>query len=204
MRVGAYHSKASKRNGFSLVELMIVLAIICVIAGMSYPNLQSYLANYRIAGDARKIASQLALARMRSAGDFNQERVNIDQVNGTFEMDVCTKGGGASGWTNENGAAGVFALSPGVSFGFGTITTPANLATVYQTSIAQTAPITFNSRGIPIILAGDCLAGNPTPTGNNFIYLSGQGGLFYAVSVNPGGKITVLQYSGSNWLPAGY
>jgi prepilin-type N-terminal cleavage/methylation domain-containing protein len=202
---GAYHPKWSRRRGFSLLELTIVLGIICVIAAMSYPSLQAYLKNYRVAGDAKRIASQIALARMRSAGDFNQERVNIDQTGGTFEMDACTKSTGV--FTNENGA--VFPLSAGVSFGYGNTTTPAN---PNQPSIAQTPSITFNSRGIPINLTGvACSNGcslppvcTATATGNNAIYLAGDGSLFYAVTVNIVGKIDVWRYVGSTWQKAGY
>jgi Tfp pilus assembly protein FimT len=187
------------------LELIVVVAIICVIAAIAYPNLQVYLNNYRIAGDANRIASQIALARMRSAGDFNEERVNINQTGRTFEMDVCTKSTGT--WTIDSGT--VLPLSAGVSFGYGNISTPANPS---QTSIAQATPITFNSRGIPIALTGlSCNNGCFSPptcgvatNAQNAIYLSGTGSLYYAVTVNASGKIDVWRYSGSTWQKAGY
>jgi len=184
---------------------MIVVAVICVVGAIIYPNLQSYLKYYRISGDARRIASQVALARMRSAGNFSQARINIDQTTSpqTFELDVCNGGT----FANDNGVA-KYQLSPGITFGFGSITTRAE--PTYQATIAQTAPVTFNSRGIPVVLSGASCSANvcsaactAMPTGANAIYLAGDGGLYYAVTVNPGGKTSVWRYSGSAWQKAG-
>ena len=43
-----------KQNGFSLIELLIVIAIIGILAGIAYPNYQEYVARARRA-DAKTV-----------------------------------------------------------------------------------------------------------------------------------------------------
>jgi hypothetical protein len=37
-------------------------------------------------GDARAIASQVALARVRAAADFTQAQINFNLANGTYQL----------------------------------------------------------------------------------------------------------------------
>ena len=53
----------SSSHGFSLVELLVIIAIIAIIAGISLPNLLSMRAKSSVRADARDVHSTLRLAQ---------------------------------------------------------------------------------------------------------------------------------------------
>ena len=58
-----------KNNGFSLVELMVVVAIIAIIAGVAYPSYRGYISEtYRAQAVADLKRCALALERFYSNG----------------------------------------------------------------------------------------------------------------------------------------
>lgn len=60
-----FHFKLSTFNrfGFSLLELLVVLAIMALLTAMSAPAISGYLKGARLKGGARQIASTLRMAR---------------------------------------------------------------------------------------------------------------------------------------------
>lgn len=60
------HTRMYKSEaGFSLVELLIVVALIVIMAGIALPNLSGYLRLYKIRGTAQQVAGQLQQARSK-------------------------------------------------------------------------------------------------------------------------------------------
>ena len=53
-------------RGFSIVEMVIVVAIVGVLAAVAFPNIAQYTKNYRIRGAAQEVAGELQAARSKA------------------------------------------------------------------------------------------------------------------------------------------
>jgi prepilin-type N-terminal cleavage/methylation domain-containing protein len=179
--------RSDLQHGFSIIELAIVLTIVAIIATIAIPLFSKTMSAFRASSDARSLASQLALTKMRAANGFTQARLNCDLTANSCQMEICTSKGASAcnAYTAEGGA---LALSQNSSFGFGTITTPAGS----QTSIQNTAQIVFNSRSLPVDSTG-------APNGNYALYLANNNGDRYAVTVYASGRVAVWRYNGGAW-----
>jgi Tfp pilus assembly protein FimT len=179
----------TKRNqcGFSSIELAMVVVILAIIASVAIPVTMTIMRAARASADARAIANQLALAKMRAADGFTQSRLNCNLAGNSCQLELCTSKG-ASACTTFSSEGGPVLLSTGTSFGFGSITTPAGS----QTSIQNSSQTLFNSRSLPIDNSG-------APTGNYAIYLNNQTSQ-YAVSVYASGRVAVWRYGSGTWI----
>lgn len=92
------HSHPNIQTGFTLVELMIVVAIVAVLASVGGIALNSQMPKYRLRGDTKAIASSLMLARMKATSTGLQYRIefNLDASPQEYRLQ---RGGS---WSNES------------------------------------------------------------------------------------------------------
>jgi Tfp pilus assembly protein FimT len=167
-----------------MMELMTVTAVLMLSAGLATFGLQSFMRSYRAQSDARSIASQVSMARMRASSAFRDTRVVFDLAARTYQMQVMVDRV-AGTWTNEGGA---YFLSPDVTFGTGGAP---NFTDVKEPGMVQQPQnIQFNTRSIPVVGL------TPTPYA---IYVTNSAGLTYAVTVSQTGRVTMLEYVESQW-----
>lgn len=55
----------NRQAGFSLIELLTVIAIIGILAAMAFPAISRYMKNYQIEGGAQQVLSEVQLARTK-------------------------------------------------------------------------------------------------------------------------------------------
>ena len=186
-------------RGFSLLEMMMVVALLGVLTVIAVPMSGNTLKYLKLSGDARELANLTAVAKMRAAAKFTQSRVFIDLNGREFRVETFRKANPTAvppvvaGWETEGGLT---SLSSTVVFGYGTVATPPpnTQTTIGQApacltdagvAIANTACIIFNSRGIPIEDTG-------SPTGLYAIYVNDGIGI-YGITIAATGFIRTWQ-----------
>ena len=180
-------------RGFSLVELMMVVAIMGVLVAITVPMSGNTIRYLKLSGDARELANATAVAKMRAAAKFTQARLFVDIGGRAFYIQTFDKSSGT--WTTEGGST---SLSSTVNYGFGPVASPPpnTQTTIAQASacmdtasppaaIASTACVIFNSRGIPIDDTG-------SPTGMDAIYVT-DGTSVYGITIAATGFIRTWQ-----------
>jgi type II secretion system protein H len=93
----------TKRRGFTLVELMIVIAVIGVLATMSAPSLFHNMADYKLNGTVRAIFATLQYARMcaASAGKEYRVRFFLDNTPQGYRLEQGNHFSGSDSWATR-------------------------------------------------------------------------------------------------------
>jgi type II secretory pathway pseudopilin PulG len=150
-----------------MIEMLVVLAITGIMAAMALPSLRPAAQGDRLLGDARTLAHNMSLAKMRAAASFTRTRLRVDISARQYSIERWN----GTGWESDGESQ---VLSSGVSFGHSGITQapPHTQTTIGEhlecydnasppVAISGTQCVVFNSRGVPINpLTSDALGGN--------------------------------------------
>jgi len=92
-----------RRRGITVIELVIVLAIVAILTVLVVPNLGGWVQHYRIKGVVRHIVSQMELAKIKALKNNLEYRVYFDKTIGTFELQRGNRPAMSPSWIREAG-----------------------------------------------------------------------------------------------------
>lgn len=175
------------RRGFTLVELMITVALIGIVGLVSAPGLLGALPTYRVNAAAKVLATEVNLARMRAIAKNKVHQLDFDVAN----QDIDVK--------EDN--SGTLSLVKNISFAdrFEAVTLGYKTGTLGLDGAAITSAVAFGT-------ASSAQAGvrpNGMLTGSGVFYLiptadvSSRSDRMRAVEVSRAGRVTVYQYDTS-------
>jgi len=82
------HKSRIRRDetGFTMVEVMVVIGIIAIAAGVAIPSISSFIPNYRVKSAAQDLYSNMQLAKMEAV-KTNSSRTVTFNANGYVKAD---------------------------------------------------------------------------------------------------------------------
>lgn len=194
---------AFRAEGFSLVELLVVLSIVIIAAALCIPQIMEAVYGARLRATASDLAGFMQDARSLAAKNNQIYDIKYTTISGDTAayIDVNQNGTYVSGDPvvvfnrGVTPAAGVPSGSGGQPSPY-VLTTDTTSGTPYD----NTATLAFNQRGLPCKYDNSttpptCL----TPAATYFVYyLNGAPG-WSAVLVTKAGRTRVLIWNGSSW-----
>ncbi len=169
-------------KGFTLIEVIIAMAIMGIMAAMVTPNFLSWVANYNLKAAANELHSNMQFARINAVKQNKEWAVVFDTVNGIYY--VCSDNVDGDWATLDNITERTITLSNYASdivYGMGN-------ATANVTATGGTFPggAVFGSRGTLSIAEG-------------YFYLTNGKGTAYAIGSGIGGAIVYRQWIAGAW-----
>ncbi len=170
-----------RRQGLTMVELAITLAIIGVLVATMMPSLGRWLSHNRIKSAARDIASCFRMAQMLAVQRNQASTVEINSAAGTVR--VLDGGGTAARIVTFSDYKAQFDATRGGGNGIDFIDQPAD----------GIISVTFNTRGIPNEEDGNPI-GTPGVQNGERVFVENNRGEGYWVEVTPVGNIRYERY----------
>lgn len=166
----------NSRLGFTLIETMIVAAIIAILAGIAIPGFIVWLPNYRLKSAAQDIYSDLQTAKMLAVKDNSDKTVQFNIGSKTY-----TKADGTVVDIDEEYSKSVF-------YGKGDATEQVDGTSFTGDYVTYSSPddeASFNSRG---------MGNNSGNGGTGFVYIANSKGKAYAIGSRSSGVVLLRKW----------
>ncbi len=180
--------------GFTMLELLITIVVLCVLLGLAIPGFSNWVPNYRLRGAVRDIYSNFQYAKMTAVKDRAGCGVLFDRANGLYR--VVSSGPNR---TFENGGNDDVILrtvnfseyGSGVFYGHGSATTAIGAGFGDDVTFDDDG-VVFDSRGMILKPTGGASAGG-------YVYVQNNKNNTYAAGVWSSGVIVMRKWRGTTW-----
>lgn len=173
-------------KGFTLIELMIVVAIIAVIAAIAAPNILGWFPHQRIKAASRELWVNMQNTRMGAVKDNKEWAIEFDVANNLYKV---WDGGADGSWSTagDNVIHETITLDyykSGVSYGHSA--SAAAIGAGFDNDVTFTSDVlVFNPRG--------------HAKTSGYCYLTNKDGESYAVGARTSGSIVIRRWMGGAW-----
>lgn len=183
------------KSGFTLIEVMVVLAVIAILSTIAIPNFSSWRTNMYVKAAARDIYSSMQEARLLAVKENSSTAIVFDTTNSRYYL--CDNWGVDEDWAGDNDNTGTgdnniiqtYYLNKQVRYGHANATSPVTVTGTFDAdNISYTTPdnvLNINSRGIGA---------------DGYVYIENQdSNRTYAVGTQTSGLISILKWDGGSW-----
>ncbi len=164
------------KKGFSLVELLVVVAVIALIGLISTPNIVSGLPKYRIRQAATDLQAKLRQARSTAVRDGETVTIFFDDVKNQYVING--KKFPDSGTLSDY-------YGSGLTYGSGSVA----VTHAINISAVNRKTLTFDAQGMS----------NSDGNNDSGIWLENNKGGARRIFISTGGAISVQQWNGTTW-----
>jgi len=159
------------QKGFSVTELMVIVAIVGILGLIAVPNLVTALPGYRLKSSARDLCSNLRKARSLAVKQNRSISIEFNINDNKYTID----------------GSDAVALTSGVSFGCGNAaksatgeSPPADGVSFFNNKVS------FTPQGLVSGTSG-------------YVYIQNNKGQTYGVGARTSGSIIIRQWTGNEW-----
>lgn len=179
-----------KKDGFTLIEMLVVVAIIGILASAAIPAFSRWLPAWKLKSAASDLYSDMQYAKMGAIKDRSEWAVVFNKGNGTYQL----VSGGADGVYGGTGdvAEKTVKLADngyGIAYGWGDATTNATSSggSFSDEVTFSSYSVVFNKRGMINSITG------------GYVYIDNERDETYTVGVLGSGVIMLRRWHNSAW-----
>jgi prepilin-type N-terminal cleavage/methylation domain-containing protein len=188
-----------REKGFTLLELMVTIVILCILLGLAIPGFSRWVPNYRLRGAARDIYSNFQLAKLTAVRDRARCGVVFDVANGRYQ--VIRSGPNRTFESTSSAVGGDDVVLKTVNFseyGSGVGYGPGS-ATASIDGVGFDNNVTFVGDGVVFDSRGMVLSPTGAISTGGYAYLKNSKNSAYGVGVLSGGVVVLRRWTGSTW-----